>query len=320
MERIKYLSRSAFFILLAFLMIASCSGPQIQKEETTGVYHRVKKGETAYSIARVYNIKLQDLAHVNNIPDPALIKEGTVLFIPEAKHVIEDVMAYVKDKDMGAKTKSNGADKSTMPAEKITGENGKTSSEALKENEADKKPETKTALSEKLQPQKIEPREEPEQAEPLTTKSTPIEKIEPKPAEKSSGEEKEEEIQSGGKIFIWPVKGTVKTRFGRQPNKTYHNWIKIGSTAGTSVKAAAAGTVIFSSSLKDYGQTVIIRHEDHFTTVYTHLKERFVKADQGVKQGEAIALVGEKDEPGAAYINFEIRINGIASNPLLFLP
>src|SRR4030043_195771 len=249
MERIKHLSRSVFFILLAFLIIASCSGAQIQKEETTGVYHRVKKGETAYSIARVYNIKLRDLAHVNDIPDPALIKEGTVLFIPGAKHLIEDVMIYVKDMDAKAK-------------------------------------------------------------------SRPIEKIEPKPAEKSP----KEEIQSGGKIFIWPVNGTVKTRFGRQPNKTYHNWIKVVLAAGISVKAAAAGTVIFSSNLKDYGQTIIIRHEDQFTTVYTHLKERFVKADQAVKQGQAIALVGEKDESGAAYINFEIRINGKASNPLLFLP
>lgn len=314
MERIKHLSRSVFFILLAFLIIASCSGAQIQKEETTGVYHRVKKGETAYSIARVYNIKLRDLAHVNDIPDPALIKEGTVLFIPGAKHLIEDVMIYVKDMD--ANVKSSGVDKSAVPAETVTGENGKTSTKALNETGADKKPEIKTALSENIEPQKIDSHEEPNQAESLEAKSTPLEKIEPKPAEKSP----KEEIQSGGKIFIWPVNGTVKTRFGRQPNKTYHNWIKVVSAAGISVKAAAAGTVIFSSNLKDYGQTIIIRHEDQFTTVYTHLKERFVKADQAVKQGQAIALVGEKDESGAAYINFEIRINGKASNPLFFLP
>src|SRR4030043_1975151 len=142
MERIKHLSRSVFFILLAFLIIASCSGAQIQKEETTGVYHRVKKGETAYSIARVYNIKLQDLAHVNDIPDPALIKEGTILFIPGAKHVIEDVMTYVKDMDN--KAKSSGANKSAIPAEMVTAENGKTSTEVLNETGVDKKPETKT--------------------------------------------------------------------------------------------------------------------------------------------------------------------------------
>ena len=86
------------------------------------------------------------------------------------------------------------------------------------------------------------------------------------------------------------------------------------------MKAAAAGTVIFSSQIKDYGQTVIIRHEQNFTTVYTHLNKRYVKADQSVKQAETIALVGEKDESGIAYINFEIRVKGKASNPLSFLP
>jgi lipoprotein NlpD len=317
MERIKNILISVFFVLLAFLMIASCSGAQIQKQKTTGVYHRVKKGETAYSIARAYNLKLQDLAQINNISDPSLIKAGSVLFIPEAKYVIEDVMTYVKDID--PKAKLNSADKSVMPAEKIVEEKGKKILQKQKDNETDKKQEIKAVLPDKSEPQKVEWHEEPKNDEANEKKSTAIEKTEPMPVEKSSENEKEE-VQSGKKIFIWPVSGTVKTRFGRQPNKTYHNWIKIASTSGTLVKAAAAGTVIFSSSLKDYGQTVIIRHENQFTTVYTHLKERFVKADQGVRQGQEIALVGEKDESGAAYINFEIRIKGKASNPLLFLP
>jgi lipoprotein NlpD len=112
----------------------------------------------------------------------------------------------------------------------------------------------------------------------------------------------------------------VKENFGIQPNKTYNNWIKIVSTTGTKVKAAAAGTVIFSSKLKNYGETVIIRHKDNYATVYTHLKKRYVRIDQSVKKGEAIALLGEKDDAGLTYINFEIRLQGKARNPLLFLP
>jgi lipoprotein NlpD len=112
----------------------------------------------------------------------------------------------------------------------------------------------------------------------------------------------------------------VKTSFGIQPNKTYHNWIKIVTVAGKPVKAAASGTVIFSSPLKDYGETIIIRHEKEFATVYTHLKKRNVKIDQNVKKGEVIALVGQKDKEGNAYLNFEIRLRGKARNPLFFLP
>ena len=121
--------------------------------------------------------------------------------------------------------------------------------------------------------------------------------------------------------FIWPVRGSVKDNFGIQPNKTYHNWIKIVSTAGAKVKAAASGTIIFSSHLKNYGETIIVRHKDKFTTVYTHLKKRYVRIDQDVKKsGRQLLLSGETDDVGLAYINFEVRLQGKARNPLFFLP
>ncbi|MBN1474708.1 MAG: M23 family metallopeptidase [Syntrophaceae bacterium] len=261
MERLKKLLFIVIIISMAFSIFSSCSGSQIRNEQATGVYHRVKKGETAYSISRVYNIKLQDLADINNISDPAVIKEGTVLFIPGAKYVIEDVMAQVKEIDKNSTS----------------------------EQEPVKKPD-----------------------EPPPQEDKPIDEL---PADNDKIVKADMR-----KMFIWPVQGIVKTRFGRQPNKTYYNWIKIAAPAGTEVKAAANGTVIFSSHLRDYGQTVIIKHQNDFTTVYTHLASRYVKADQSVKQGETIALVGAKDESGKAYINFEIRVKGKADNPLLFLP
>ncbi len=269
MERLKKLFLLIIIIFMAFSIFSSCSGSQIRNEQATGVYHRVKKGETAYSISRVYNIKLHHLADINNISDPAFIKEGTVLFIPGAKNVIEDVMAHVKE-----------IDKNTT-----------------------------------AQPESIKKPDEPSPQEDKPI----IEEKKPQIDEVSADKDKIE-TENTQKMFIWPVQGSVKTRFGRQPNKTYYNWIKIAAAAGTEVKAAANGTVIFSSHLRDYGQTVIIKHQNDFTTVYTHLGSRYVKADQSVKQGETIALVGEKDESGKAYINFEIRVKGKADNPLLFLP
>jgi lipoprotein NlpD len=144
-------------------------------------------------------------------------------------------------------------------------------------------------------------------------------KVKSQPKDKPPAQEKEIIHGQKGK-FIWPVQGNVITRFGIQPNKTYHNWIKIESVEGIKVKAASSGIVIFSSALKDYGETIIIRHENGFATVYTQLKKRYVKVDRSVKKGEAIALVGQKDEAGNAYINFEIRLRGKARNPLFYLP
>jgi lipoprotein NlpD len=50
------------------------------------------------------------------------------------------------------------------------------------------------------------------------------------------------------------------------------------------------------------------------------LKKRYVHADQNVKKGETIAVMGETDDAGDTYMNFEIRLQGKARNPLLFLP
>ena len=132
----------------------------------------------------------------------------------------------------------------------------------------------------------VKPAEAAKPEETTVVKKPPTsEKAKPKVNKKAPAEEKEE-IKFDRKRFMWPVQGSVKTRFGIQPNKTYYNWIKIASVTGMKVKAAASGIIIFSANLKDYGETIIIRHADNYATVYTHLKKRYVKTDQNVKKGE----------------------------------
>ena len=298
-----------FFCILFFLQLTiSCSGSQVQRTQAKGVYHRVKKGETVWSIARAYKIKLQDLAEINNIEDPALVKEDTIIFIPDAKQVIDDVMTNAKIMDPAANLLLNSD--SLDDGKKVT---------SLQQPDQDKKTLPPPVATEKQPTTKVLPREEFVSKKAISAQKGTNKKIESRPKAKLPVEEKEKiKIEKGR--FIWPVQGIVKTRFGIQPNKTYHNWIKIVSVSGKQVKAAASGTVIFSSGLKDYGETIIIRHEKEFATVYTHLKKRYVKSDQNVRKGEAIALVGQKDEVGNPYINFEIRFRGKARNPLFFLP
>ena len=310
-------------ILFFFQITISCSGSQVQKTRAKGIYHRVKKGETVWSIARAYNIKLQDLAEINNIEDPALIKEDTIIFIPDANQVIDDVMTHAKSMNAQANAPAV-ADSSDSVKKTIENDNSKEEKKGVSLQPAEYKKTmppsvTSPPAAEKQFPTKVLPREEALLKEAVVVPKGKDEKIESRPKAKSLVEEKEKIQREEGR-FIWPVRGSVKTRFGIQPNKTYHNWIKIVCVAGTPVKAAASGTVIFSSALKDYGETIIIRHEKEFATVYTQLKKRYVKNDQNVKKGEAIASVGQKDKAGNAYINFEIRLHQKPRNPLLFLP
>jgi len=61
--------------------------PLTRTRAATGLYHHVKSGETLYGIARVYNVNRQELAEVNNLTPPFLIKVGGKLFIPGATRI-----------------------------------------------------------------------------------------------------------------------------------------------------------------------------------------------------------------------------------------
>jgi lipoprotein NlpD len=306
-----------FCLLFVLAAILSCSAHSSygQKAPAKGVYHKIKKGETFYSIARAYQVKLQDLAEINNISNPDLLEEGSVLFIPAANQVIDDVMTAAKvqakaaNSDIGTNIKTsadyNGAtgEKKTLPAGK----------------ETDRNTQPVTVTTDKPKAANIKPEEAVAPKGVTGAGKSAGAKAHSEIKKKSPAAEKEE-VRFEKNRFIWPVRGSVKTRFGIQPNKTYYNWIKISSVAGMRVKAAASGIVIFSAKLIDYGETIIIRHKDNYATVYTHLKKRYVKTDQNIKKGEAIASLGELDEAGNVYMNFEVRLKGKARNPLFFLP
>lgn len=281
------------FTILCVLFLASCSSAQIQKSPAKGIYHIVKKGETAYSIARLYSISLQELKLTNNINDLFIIQEGETLFIPGAVQALEPVLEHKTSSSLETKSgtepepdRKTGSEKTTFvkPSDQVP--TGKKTQQKL--------------------PQKPDIHSHEKKGPEMETKPVPSEKPQPLKTEKG--------------LFTWPVKGKVQTHFGLQPNKTYYNWIKISCTEGTKIKAAAGGTVIFSATLKDFGETIIIRHAHELATVYTHLGKRNVKADQTVKKGTSIALAGKKDDSGEVFINFEIRHKGKARNPLTYLP
>ncbi|MBW2674556.1 MAG: M23 family metallopeptidase, partial [Deltaproteobacteria bacterium] len=118
--------------------------------------------------------------------------------------------------------------------------------------------------------------------------------------------------------FIWPAEGTVSSKFGTYKGMR-HNGIKIDGKEGTPILAAAGGTVTYSAPMKYFGETIIIKHSDIYSTVYSHLKERMVNAGATVGQGDRIGLMG-KEETGKARLSFEIRRKNRAKNPLRYLP
>ena len=141
----------------------------------------------------------------------------------------------------------------------------------------------------------------------------------PEPAHRA--EEPQGQIKVDKGRFSWPVRGPVITRFGIQPSGMKYNGIKIAAKEGAPVSAAAAGTVIYASYVKGYGDTVIVKHDENYTTVYAYLKGSVARKDDRVKKGEKIAAVGAPEEPGGEpFLYFEIREKNKARNPMFFLP
>ncbi len=142
-----------------------------------------------------------------------------------------------------------------------------------------------------------------------------------KPEPPARAEEPQGQIRVEKGRFLWPAKGPVITRFGIQPSGMKYNGIKIAAKENTPVQAAAAGTVIYASYVKGYGETVIVKHDENYTTVYAYLKSTVAKRDEKIRKGDRIASVGPSQEPGGEpYLYFEIREKNKARNPLFFLP
>jgi murein DD-endopeptidase MepM/ murein hydrolase activator NlpD len=155
------------------------------------------------------------------------------------------------------------------------------------------------------------PQKEPIKVIPQTTKKVNVTK--PKVAE-------DKIIRFERKRFIWPVKGTVTSQFGIQKNGMRFNGIKIVAKDGTPVLASAGGRVIHSSRLKYYGETIIIKHRNNYSTVYAYLKTRNVNVGDTVAQGQPIALLGKSKKNKKCCLHFEIRIKNKPKNPLFYLP
>ena len=125
------------------------------------------------------------------------------------------------------------------------------------------------------------------------------------------------EVQGIG--LIRPVSGIITSRYGARWGST-HKGLDIATSTGTTIAAAASGTVVFSGwDGHGLGYCVKISHGNGVETVYGHCSKLYVTSGQSVAQGEAIAAVGSTGNSTGPHLHLEIRLNGVAQNPQLYL-
>ena len=102
-----------------------------------------------------------------------------------------------------------------------------------------------------------------------------------------------------------------------------HDGIDIAAEAGTTVCAAADGTVYTTYKDDSMGTTVVIRHENGYVTVYSSLDaEISVKAGDTVTMGQAIGKVGNTallETAVGDHLHFSVTCNGQPMDPETFL-
>jgi murein DD-endopeptidase MepM/ murein hydrolase activator NlpD len=113
----------------------------------------------------------------------------------------------------------------------------------------------------------------------------------------------------------WPVRGVLYARFGRKGNEP-HDGIDLAAPAGTVVKTAAPGEVLFAGDQKGYGLIAIVEHQGGVITLYAHNRDLRVKTGQKVREGQVIATVGDSGATSGPHLHFEVRIDGKPVDPL----
>jgi len=120
--------------------------------------------------------------------------------------------------------------------------------------------------------------------------------------------------------FDMPVKGDIISGYGPKTGGLYNDGINIAAKAGTPVGAAQNGTVVFAGEGPDgYGTMVLIKHDEGYFTVYSHLSQAKTAAGAHVTRGEIVGRVGATGKVTNPQLHFEIREGTNALDPQKFL-
>ncbi|MDR4515640.1 M23 family metallopeptidase [Nitrosomonas sp.] len=101
--------------------------------------------------------------------------------------------------------------------------------------------------------------------------------------------------------------------------RAFHEGVDFPAKAGTPIRAAAGGVVVYSDRHSEYGNMVEIDHGDDMISRYAHASKLHVEVGQVVAQGQEIAEVGSTGRSTGPHLHFEIRHNGVPQNPSRFL-
>jgi len=237
---------------------AAQSGPE-------PVRHKVTRGETAYTISRLYQVPVKSLAEWNGLGPDFAIREGQYLLIPVASQ------AAPQNASAGTAAGATAAIATTAPG-------------------AGTPTPTPPSATTPLPDEKVAP------AAQANTTTTPV------------GEPTTTSTAKMG----FPVKGNIIRAYSKGRN----DGIDIAAAPGSSVNAAADGTIAAITADADQIPIIVVRHPDNLLTVYANVDKIVKKKGDPVKRGQKLASLRGGDD---AYVHFEVREGFDSVNPMPYL-
>nr|WP_316623739.1 peptidoglycan DD-metalloendopeptidase family protein [uncultured Ruminococcus sp.] len=135
-------------------------------------------------------------------------------------------------------------------------------------------------------------------------------------------------VDAGGG-WVWPTPGYhyLTSEYGEGRSYETHNAVDIGAPAGAPIYAANSGTVVSSCSTcthysdwcscgGGFGNYIWILHDNGYETIYGHMSSTVASTGQYVSAGQLIGYVGSTGWSTGPHLHFELRINGVKSNPM----
>ncbi|WP_279100582.1 peptidoglycan DD-metalloendopeptidase family protein [Bartonella apis] len=277
-------------------MSSSSSSTTSQSASKKNGSYIVQSGDTLYSVSRKTGVSVDSLKSANGLSNGA-IRVGQSLIVPGGHNT-----------EVAAATPSAATAKTATPA-------------ALPETKQVTTP-TKTAVA--SQPAATQPA-----AEPTKTAQNEPAKPAAEPAVAKGSDTTMNQAENvavvapqatGISKMRWPAQGRILSSFGQKEGSSTNDGIDIMAPEGSSVKAAENGVVIYAGDgLKEFGNTVLIRHENNIVTVYGHNSKILVQRGQKVRRGDEIAKSGMSGNASTPRVHFEVRKNSSPVNPIKYL-
>ena len=129
-------------------------------------------------------------------------------------------------------------------------------------------------------------------------------------------------IKQGNGSMIWPVNGPITGAFGEQRPGHIHAGMDIAAPAGTPIHAAQNGKVVLMQGVGSsggYGNYTCVQHTATMSTCYAHQIRFGTSMGAKVSQGQVIGYVGNTGHSFGNHLHFEVRINGVPTQPLNYL-